>query len=39
MGLYFGFQGNFGSGPDEMAVVISFLRTPDQIASLFTLGK
>ena len=39
MGLYFGFQGNFGSGPDEMAVVISFLRTPDQIASLFALGK
>jgi hypothetical protein len=37
--LYFGFQGNFGDGPDEMAVVLSFVRTPDQIASLFTLGK
>lgn len=39
MDLYFGFQGNFGDGPDEMAVVLSFVRRPDQIASLFTLGK
>lgn len=39
MDLYFGFQGNFGNGPDEMAVVVSFVRTPDQIATLFTLGK
>lgn len=37
--LYFGFQGNFGDGPDEMAVVVSFVRTPDEIASLFMLGK
>lgn len=37
--LYLGFQGNFGEGPDEMAVVLSFVRTPDQLASLFNLGK
>jgi len=39
MDLYFGFQGNFGSGPDEMAVVVSFVRTPEEIAKLFNLGK
>lgn len=39
MGLYFGFQGNFGSGPDEMAVVVSFVRTPEDIANLFSVGR
>jgi hypothetical protein len=39
MDLYFGFQGNFGNGPDEMAVVVSFVRTPEEIAKLFNLGK
>lgn len=36
LGLYLGLQGNFGSGPDELAVVFSFVRRPDQLASVFS---
>lgn len=33
--LYAGFRGNFGKGPDDMALVVAFYFSPDKLLSLF----
>lgn len=39
LNLFLGVQGNFGKGPDELMLVVSMARAPQEIANLFALGK